>query len=177
MRALHSLLKGLLPGSLHSLLIELLIAVPLATCGAVLCAAQDATPAETPPANTQPETSQLHGKECVHLSMQAAHLALENANRLFESGDAKAAHLAIDATLTNALQSVECSLHARRSQKSEEIDLRELIRRIKDLSQTLDVEDRPHLAQVSNKLEEQHDRLLQAIFGGALGGTTAEKKP
>jgi len=109
--------------------------------------------------------------------MHAATQALEDANRLFESGDAKTAHGAIDAVLSNARRSVECALIVHKDEKIEEIDLRELLRRLKDISGTLDLADQPHLSQVRATLEKDHDRLLYAIFGDALGGKVAEKQP
>jgi hypothetical protein len=109
--------------------------------------------------------------------MQAARQLLEDANRLFGVGDVKAAHIAIDSSLHYASRSVDCSLQARKSEKAAEIDLRKLIRKMKDVMQTLDSEDRPHLAQSLVELEKQRDRLLHAIFGAAAGGSPPEKMP
>lgn len=151
--------------ALHGLLIGAL----LATGSAVFCPAQAVAPADAQQSSVN--------RECAHLSMRAAAQALDDANRFFKSGDAKAAHGAIDAVLSNARRSVECALIDRKHIKNEEIDLRELLRRLKDFSGTLDLADQPHVSQVRATLEMDHDRLLYAIFGDALGGKVAENQP
>jgi hypothetical protein len=115
------------------------------------------------------------GGNCVKSSMQAARLTLEDANHLFATGDVKTAHSDVDVAVHYVQRSVDCSLHTRKAEKGAEIDLRKLIRRMKDVQQTLDFEDRPHLAQSVLELEKQRDRLLNAMFGAAGGG--AEKTP
>jgi len=72
---------------------------------------------------------------------------------------------------------VDCSLQSRKGEKNAEIDLRKLARRMTDIMQTLDSEDRPHLANSLGELEKQRDRLLRAMFGAAAGGSATEKKP
>jgi hypothetical protein len=116
------------------------------------------------------------GMDCVRLGMQAARQDLEDANHYFGAGDVKAAHAAIDLSLHYARRSVDCSLQSHKGEKPAEINLRTLIRRMKDVMQTLDSEDRHHLAQSLAELEKQRDRLLRGIFGPAVGGTP-EKKP
>ena len=55
-------------------------------------------------------------------------------------------------SLHYARRSVDCSLQAHKGEKAAEIDLRELIRRMKDILQTLDSEDRPHLTRSSERV-------------------------
>lgn len=144
----------------------------LTTCGTAFSAAQNASPAEL-----QQRADQASGAECARLSMQAARQALENAKRLFAGGDSKAAHEAIDVSLAYARRAVDCSVQAHKTEKATEIDLRHLIGRAKEVLQTLDTEDQPHLSQLLTELETQRDHLLQAIFGAAAADGEAEKKP
>jgi hypothetical protein len=120
-------------------------------------------------ADLQRRADEANGVDCVHLSMDTARKSLEEANRLFGAGDVKSAHGEVDASVRYARRSVDCSLHAQKSEKNEEIDLRKLIRRMKDVSQTLDSEDRPHIAQSLVELDKERDRLLHSMFGAALG--------
>jgi hypothetical protein len=152
MKALHALLTGLL----------------LVTSFAV---AQ-----ESPAAALQRRADAATGMDCVHLSMQAARKALEDADHDFGAGDLKAAYAAIDLSLHYAQRSVDCSLQSHKGEKTTEINLRALIRRMRDIVQTLDSEDRQHLSQSITELEKQRDRLLRGIFGPAAGGSP-EKKP
>jgi hypothetical protein len=145
--------------------------LPMVLVLAALCVAQENSPAEL-----QRRADQANGAECAQVSMQAARHSLEDADRLFGSGGVKAAHGSIDVSLHYARRAVDCTLQARKHEKSAEIGLRELIRRMSDLRQTLDSEDRPHLSQAVFELEKQRDRLLRTLFGPAAGGA-AEKTP
>lgn len=111
------------------------------------------------------------------MSLQTARQLLEEANQFFGAGDTKLAHKTIDSSLHYARRSVDCSLQVHKGEKTEEIDLRKLIRRMKDIMQTLDSEDRPHLLSSGLELEQQRDRLLHAMFGAAVGAPSPEKKP
>jgi hypothetical protein len=148
----------------------LLICLLLAVSCAPFCMAQAGS------SELQRRADQASGVDCAHLSMQAAHQLLEEANGHFVAGDVKAAHSAIETSLHYARRSVDCTIQLRKGEKSAEIDLRRLIRRMKDILQTLDSEDRPHLSRSITELEKQRDRLLHAIFGAAAGGSAPEKK-
>lgn len=141
--------------------------LPVVFLLAAVCAAQDSAPVDL-----QSKADAARGTECAQLSMQAARKSLEDADRLFRGDGAQAAHGAIDVSLHYAGRSVDCALEARKHVKNAEIDLRELIRRMNDVRQTLDAEDRTQLTQAVAELEKQRDRLLQALFGPAAGRST-----
>lgn len=165
--------------ALHGLLIALLlVTVFVASSAASPVASSVALPVDQDgsAADLQRRADTAKGAECARLSMQAARQALEEANRYFEAGNVKAAHSAIDVSLHYVRRSVECSLQAHKNEKNAEIELRKLIRRMRDILQTLDSEDRQHLARSVTELEKQRDKLLHAIFGTAAGGAP-EKKP
>lgn len=148
----------------------LLIGVLLATGGAEFCVAEHF------PADLQQKADQANGADCAHLNMQAARHTVEDAKRLFESGDIKSAHNAVDLSLRYVGRSVDCSLQGSKKEKATEIDLRRLIDRMKEVVHTLDSDERPQLSRSLSELEDQRDRLLQAIFGTAAGGSAPEKK-
>jgi uncharacterized membrane protein YgcG len=54
--------------------------------------------------------------------------------------------------------------------------MRELIRRMNDVRQTLDSAEQPQLSLALAELEKQRDRLLRALFGPA-AGRSAENTP
>ena len=148
--------------------------LPIMVLLAAVCAAQQNSPESSPRKADQainPElqqrADQASGAECAQLSMRAARQELEYADRLFLNGSTQAAHAAIDVSMHYAQRSVECTLQSRKHQKAAEIELRGFIRRMNDVSRTLDSEDRQHLTQVLAELEKQRDRLLQSIFGPA----------
>lgn len=129
-----------------------------------------------PLADLKKHADESSGADCVHLSMDVARKSLEEADRQFSNGEIKAAHRAVDDSVRYVRRSVDCSLQVHKSEKSEEIDLRQLIRRTKDVIHTLDSMDRPHLEHSMLEMEKQRDRLLQSIFG-TNGGSSPEKKP
>jgi len=135
------------------------------------CPAQENSAAEL-----QRRADQASGGDCVRLSMQAARGAMENANQMFGAGNVKAAHTDVDLTVRYVMRAVECSLQSHKGEKPAEIQLRELIRRTKDVEQTLDTEDRPHLKQTVTELEKQRDKLLGGIFGAAASGVAETKR-
>lgn len=151
----------------------LLAAFFAAFIAAVLCSHAEAQTA----ADLQQRADNSHGADCAHLSMQAARQLLEDADKQFEAGNLKAAHEGVDAAVRYAHRATDCSLEARKVQKNTEIELRKLIRRTKDVMQTLDSEDRPHLSQAILELEKQRNRVLHGMFGAAAPGDTTEKKP
>lgn len=157
----------------------LLIGVLLATGGAELCAAQNAahSSAQDATADLQQKAEHANGGDCARLNMQLARMELENAQRLFETGDMKAAQNAMDASLNSVGRSVDCSLQARKREKDTEIDLRRLIAHTKEILHTLDTDERPQFSRSLTELEEQRDRLLHAIFGAAASDSTPETKP
>ena len=121
--------------------------------------------AEQASAELQQKADQASGGECAKLSMRAAHQALEDADRLFAAGSLQSAHAAVDLVVHDAQRAVECTLESRKHQKSSEIELRSLIRRMNELVRALDTDERPQLTEAIAELEKQRDRLLQAIFG------------
>lgn len=126
--------------------------------------------AEQAGAELQQKADQASGGECAKLSMRAARQAMDDADRLYLSGNMQAAHDAVDVSVRYARRAVECTLESRKHQKAAEIELRGLIRQMNDLVRTLDTEERPQLTQAIAKLEQERDRLLQAIFGPQAAG-------
>lgn len=135
------------------------------------CTAQGSADAEL-----QRRADRASGADCVHLSLQAARGAMEDADRRFGAGDVKAAHTDVDITVQYVTRAVGCSLQSHKEEKSAEIQLRELIRRTKDVEQTLDTEDRPHLKQTVTELEKERDKLLGGMFGTAASGVAETKR-
>ncbi len=121
--------------------------------------------AEQAAAELQQKADQANGAACAKLSLRAARQAMDDADRLYLGGNMQAAHDAVGVSVRYARRAVECTLESRKYQKSAEIELRGLIRRMNDVVRTLDSEERPQLTQAIAELEQERDRLLQAIFG------------
>lgn len=148
---------------LHVLLIGLILVV---RCAAQGSAAED----------LQRRADVASGGDCARISMQAARATLEDGGRRFAAGEMARAHQDVDTAVRYAKRSVDCSLQSRKAEKGTEIDLRKLIRKMRDVLQALDSEDRPHVSQSLSELEKQRDRMLQALFGTAAGGGQEKKR-
>jgi len=121
--------------------------------------------AEQAAAELQQKADQANGTACAKLSLRAARQAMDDADRLYLGGNMQAAHDAVGVSVRYARRAVECTLESRKYQKRAEIELRGLIRRMNELVRTLDSEERPQLTHAIAELEQERDRLLQAIFG------------
>jgi hypothetical protein len=139
---------------------------------AVSCAAQ-----EDHSAALQKRADEAKGVQCARLSMQAARQVLEEANHYFGEGIIQAARNSVDRSVYYARRSVDCTLQTRKGEKTTEIEIRAMIRRMNDILRTLDSDDRPPMKKSIAVLEEQRDRVLRAMFGAAAGKATSEKKP
>jgi hypothetical protein len=145
----------------------------LLTIGALLagfCTAQ-----QQPEPEWQRKAEQSHGTECVKACLHAAHITLEDANKLFTGGNNDAAHSRITTSVGYVRRAVDCSVQSHKAQKQAEIELRELIRRTRDIMKTLEFADQQQVGEAVTELERQRDRLLHSLFGAA-AGATAEKK-
>jgi sugar diacid utilization regulator len=145
-------------------------ALPMLLLMATFCVAE-----QVPPAELQHKADEAHGADCVHLSLQAARQSVEDGAKLFNSGDVQAAYSALDLSLRYAQRSVDCALESRKAENSAEIELRRLVRRLGEIRQQLDSEERQQLERPIEELERQRSRLLLALFGP--NGARAEKQP
>jgi hypothetical protein len=127
-------------------------------------------------AEVRKKSETVGGVECARLSLQAARLSLDEADKRFAGSDSKAAHQLVDLALHDVGHAVECSLKAPKYQKNAEIELRRLSRRINEMEKSLEAEESPYLRSAQAEVERQRDRLLHAMFGDAAGNGT-EKKP
>lgn len=144
--------------------------LPLVLLLASFCLAQQDA------AELRKKAEAAEGGDCVRIALQAAHNDLEEAHRRFAASDINAAHSALDASVGDVHRAVECSLHAARTQKKAEIELRKISRRMATIAQAVESEERPNLAHAQAEVEKERDRLLHALFGDA-ATSPAEKKP
>lgn len=117
-----------------------------------------------------------HGGECVHASYQAANLRLDDASQLYEDNKPARAREAVRAAVADAERITDCSLKAPRTQKTAEIDLRLLLRRLAALTNSLELDEHPYLKARQAEIDKQHDRVLHELFGDA-SGPSEKKKP
>ncbi len=105
------------------------------------------------------------------LALENANTAIDGARQAYTSGDF--AHLT--AELAQVRESVNVCLEAldatgkdaRKSPKAfkrAELQIRELLRRLKSLDNDVSVEDRPEVQKTEQRLQEVHDELISRIM-------------
>jgi sugar diacid utilization regulator len=125
---------------------------------------------QIPAAELQRQADEAKGADCVHLNMAVARRSLEDGAKLFNAGDMQGARSAVDLSLHYAQRSVDCAVEAHKAEKSAEIELRRLTRRLDEIGRTVESEERQHIAQSISEFDKQRDRLLKALFGSDAGG-------
>lgn len=105
------------------------------------------------------------GGERVSLSLDYAHQQLELANKLYTDGDVEKAEAAIEEVLTYSQRATVAATTANKKLKQTEIDLRKLEHRMRDIGQSLSIDDRPPVEKTVQELEELRADLLAKMFG------------
>ena len=106
-----------------------------------------------------------HGGDQAKLCLRYARAELEYANQLFTKGDVEQAQAAISSVMDYVHKSALAATASGKRLKQTEIELRELEKRMKDIGDSLDVEDRPAVLKYVKEIEELRTGLLQAMFG------------
>jgi hypothetical protein len=105
------------------------------------------------------------GSERVVLSLEYAHRELEQANTLYTSGDVEKAEAAIREVVIYSRTATETATTANKRLKQTEIELRKIEHRMRDIGQSLNIDDRPPVEKAVLELEQLRANLLAKMFG------------
>lgn len=106
-----------------------------------------------------------HGGEQAKLCLQYAEAELEFANQLYTKGDVEQAQAAIASVMDCARKGADAARSSGKRLKQTEIELRRLEKRMKDIGDSLDVDDRPPVMDDVKEIEQLRNGLLEAMFG------------
>lgn len=106
-----------------------------------------------------------HGGERASLCIQYAHRELEEANTLYTLGDVEKAEAAIQEVLTYSGQAATAASASGKRLKQTEIELRKIEHRMRDIGESLNIDDRPPLEKGVQQLEQLRAGLLARMFG------------
>jgi hypothetical protein len=106
-----------------------------------------------------------HGGEQAKLCLRYAHAELEFANQLFTKGDVEQAQSAVSNVMDCARKGADAARSSGKRLKQTEIELRELEKRMKDIGDSLDLDDRPGVLNYVKEIEQLRTGLLEAMFG------------
>lgn len=105
------------------------------------------------------------GGEQAKLCLEYAHRVLDDANALYLDGDVDKAQPEIGAVVEYAHKAARAASASGKHVKQTEIDLRKLAKRMRDIAETLAVEDRPPLQKAVDDIEQIRADLLTRMFG------------
>lgn len=105
------------------------------------------------------------GGERANLSLEYAHHQLEEANNLYTQGDVEKAEANIQEVLAYCHQSADAASTSGKRLKQTEIELRKLENRMRDIGQSLNIDDRPPVEAAVQELEQVRAGLLAKMWG------------
>jgi hypothetical protein len=106
-----------------------------------------------------------HGGAQAKLCLEYAHRELEDANALYTSGNVDKAAGEIRKVVRYAHKAADAASSSGKHVKQTEIQLRKLAKRMRDIAETLAVEDRPPLKKAVDDIEQIRADLLTRMFG------------
>lgn len=119
---------------------------------------------ETAPA-LKAKADAAQGGERAVLSLEYAHQQLEDANALYTQGDVEKAEAAIRVVVDYSHKAADAASTSGKRLKQTEIDLRKLEHRMRDIGQSLNIDDRPPVEKAVQELEQVRADLLARMFG------------
>lgn len=118
-----------------------------------------------PAADLKARADAAQGSERISLSLEYAHQQLEHANSLYTDGDVEKAEAAIEEVVAYSRQATETASAANKRLKQTEIELRKIEHRMRDIGQSLNIDDRPPVEKAVQQLEQFRANLLARMFG------------
>jgi hypothetical protein len=105
-----------------------------------------------------------NGERCTELCVDAARQLAELSNDYFTTGDVQDAHTAMKDAGRLALKAGDSSVTSKKRRKQTEISLRKLEKRISDIAQTLNFEDRPPIQEIVKSIDKVRSDILMSMF-------------
>lgn len=131
----------------------------------IVCIAFHTLLAQQPPSDLQAQAEAAQGKKRAELFMDVAGQRLDQASRLFGEGKTEEAHEAVKKSVAASQEASDTARKSHKRLKQTEIEVRQIARRLTDLSNTLAFEDREAIKPSVEKLEEIRRQLLDEMFG------------
>lgn len=137
----------------------------------LIVAAQAQHPAPTPEAlkadadRAKVTAEATNGEPCTEICLDAAKKLAELSNQNFTDGQVEPAQAAMKDAGKYAEKAGRAAIDTHKHQKQTEIGLRHLTKRMKDIVQTLNFEDRPPVEQIIKSIESVRSDLLLNMFG------------
>jgi len=116
-------------------------------------------------ANLKTRADNAHGGEQAKLCVEYAQVEMEQANDLFTQGDVDQAQAAVRSVMEYVRKGTKAAESSGKRLKQTEIELRKLQKRMKDIAESLNLDDRPPVLKSVDEIEQLRAGLLAAMFG------------
>ena len=103
-------------------------------------------------------------KDRVHLCIQVAEKRLDEADKLYAASDVQKGQEALADVVSFSEQARDYSLQSRKHQKSTEIAMRNMTRKLNNILHTLGHDDQAPVQDAINRIERVRDDLLSSMF-------------
>ncbi len=103
-------------------------------------------------------------KQQVELCTEIAQRQLHAADKAFQASNPAEARSALADVVTYGLRAAEQSRQTRKRMKKTEIAIRKISMRLEDIRRSLDLDQRPPVADAIQKLEQARTELLNSMF-------------
>jgi hypothetical protein len=103
-------------------------------------------------------------KERVELCTRIAERQLDALEKAYNDGNTKQARASLADVVTYGVQAADLSSETGKHMKKTEITLRKISGRLEAMRRTLDVDDRPPVAEAVQKIEAARNELLNRMF-------------
>jgi len=105
------------------------------------------------------------GGEQAKFCIEYAHAELEYTNELYTKGDVDQAQSAVNSVMEYVRKGTSAAESSGKRLKQTEIELRKLEKRMKDIGESLNLDDRPPVLKLVDEIEQLRAGLLAAMFG------------
>lgn len=103
-------------------------------------------------------------KDCTKDCLEAARKLVELSDAYFTAGNVKDAQATMGQAGQFALKAGHDAIDTKKRRKDTEIGLRKLQRRISEIEETLDVDDRPAVHQIAANISKTRSDILMSMF-------------
>ncbi len=128
----------------------------------LLCAAAVASEKTIPQLKAEVETAKQ--KDQPKLYAAIAELEMQQAERLFNSGDVQKGQAAISDTTVDSENAAKAAIESRKRMKETEISLRKISERMENLARSVEFESQGPIKSAVERIEQARNSLLNAMF-------------
>ncbi len=141
------------------------VLLPIMVCAQAQTAPATPAPPQSDADRARATAEATNGEACAEVCLDSAKKLAELSNQDFTNGNVEAAQQEMKDAGKYAEKAGRASIDSHKHQKQTEIGLRRLTKRMKDIVQTLNFEDRPPVEQIIKSVEAVRSDVLLNMFG------------